>query len=120
MQTNVRATQGISIIEPVSRLMGLAIPELREAVLSQINTASSPTVLFDLRRVRRVDSGGLGVLLAAYKTVQDKSGQTGIINAGKIKNLYIQGCLLQCFDHFETEQAAVSTFLKEPAWSPKP
>lgn len=117
MQTNVRETNGISIIEPVSRLMGMAIPELRETVLSEINTASCPTLLFDLQRVRRVDSSGLGVLLAAYKTVQDKSGQTGIINAGKIKNLYIQGCLLQCFDHFQTEQAAVSALLRKPTWS---
>lgn len=117
MHTNVRATQGISIIEPVSRLMGLAIPELRETVLSEINTASSPSLIFDLRRVRRVDSGGLGVLLETYKTVQDKSGQIGIINAGRIKNLYIQGCLLQCFDYFETEQTVLSTFLKEPTWS---
>lgn len=114
MHTNVRVTHGISIVEPVNRLMGSAIPELRETVLSEINTASAPTVIFDLRRVRRVDSGGLGVLLAAYKTVQDKSGQTAIINAGKIKNLYIQGCLLQCFEHFETEQAAISTFVKKP------
>lgn len=72
MHTNVRATQGISIIEPVSRLMGLAIPELRETVLSEINTASPPTLILDLRRVRRVDSGGLGVLLAAYNTNSNK------------------------------------------------
>ena len=74
MQTNVREINGISIIEPVSRLMGVAIPELREKVLSEINTASSPTLLFDLRRVRRVNSGGLGVLLAAYKTVARQIG----------------------------------------------
>lgn len=114
MKTNVRQTEGISIIEPVSRLMGPAIVELRETVLSCANASSAPCILFDLHRVRRVDSGGLGVLLSAYGVVNHKSGKTGVVNAGKIKNLHILRCLLTCFDHFDTEAKAISAFLRAP------
>ncbi|MDE0636168.1 MAG: hypothetical protein OXI43_10015 [Candidatus Poribacteria bacterium] len=119
MKTNVRETNGISIIEPVSRLMGPATSELRATVLSCVNASSAPSILFDLRRVRRVDSGGLGVLLSTYGVVISKSGKTGVVNVGKIKNLHIQGCLLNCFDHFETENVAIQAFLREPVFASK-
>ena len=114
MKTNIRETNGISIITPVGRLMGPAIPELRDTVLSCVNASSAPSILFDLRRVRRVDSSGLGVLLSAYGVVRSKSGKTGVVNVGKIKNLHIQGCLLNYFEHFDTENAAIHAFLGKP------
>ena len=114
MKTKVRQKAGISIIEPVSSLMGPAIVELRETVLFCINSSSAPCILFDLHRVRRVDSGGLGVLLSAYGVVHHKSGMTGILNAGKIKNLHILRCLLTCFDYFDTEVKAIAAFSRAP------
>ena len=109
MTTTTRWKDNIVILAPNGKIIGDAIPELRETMIKQINTTYTPRVLINLENVRRMDSSGLGLLVRAHTAVREKNGHIGVINVGKhIRNLIVQSRLLRLFEHFDTEEAAIS------------
>ena len=100
---------GIVVLEPSGKIIGAAIPELRDIMFKYINTTYTPRVLINLEKVNRMDSSGLGLLVRVHAAIQQRDGHIGVINVGKhIKNLIIQSRLLRLFEHFDTEAAAIS------------
>ena len=100
---------GIAILEPTGKMIGSAIPELRDVMFKYINTTYTPRVLINLEKVNRMDSSGLGLLVRAHAAIQQRDGQIGVINVGKhIRNLIVKSRLLRLFEHFDTEAAAIS------------
>ena len=108
MQTNVRFKDDVIIIEPVSRLIGTSIVEFRDTIHSEIGSRRPPRILFDFHRTRRIDSGGLGVLLNALAAVKQRDGSLGVINLSKIQSLLMQSHILRYFEHFDEEKTALS------------
>lgn len=111
MDTRVRFQDGVVIVEPASRLIGASIVELRDTLYSEIGRHASPHILFDFHRTRRIDSGGLGVLLNALALVKNRGGSLGVMNLSNIKSLLMQGHLLRYFEHYDEEHTAVSCLL---------
>jgi anti-sigma B factor antagonist len=113
MSTTIRQKDGITILEPTGKIMGEAIPELREILITQIDKSETPYILINLKRVHKMDSAGLGTFILVYNMVRAKRGRIAIINVGKhIKNLIVQSRLINIFEHFRTEDAAVKAFSK--------
>lgn len=109
MTTTSRWKEDIVILELSGRIIGQAISELREAMFKYINTTYTPRILLNLKDVRCMDSSGLGVLIMAHTAVQQRDGHIGVINVGKhIRNLNVQSRLLCLFEHFDTEDDAIS------------
>ena len=108
MSTTTHYKEGVAILVPTGKIIGGAIPELRDTMYKQINTTYAPRILINLKKVNRMDSSGLGVLIRAHAAVQQRNGHIGIINVGKhIKNLIVQSRLLTLFECFDTEDAAI-------------
>lgn len=108
MSTTIRQQDGIVIIEPTGKIIGEAIPELREIMIKQIDKSETPCILINLKSVHKIDSAGLGTLINAYTMARAKKGRIGVINVGKnIKNLIVQTRIINIFEHFNTENAAV-------------
>jgi len=109
MLTTTCDKDGISILAPPRALMGKAVPELRQMITKQIDKSKTPYILIDFSRVRKMDSGGLGMLVNAYSMAKSKSGCIGVINVGQnINNLIVRSRLINFFEHFENEDVAVS------------
>lgn len=109
MTTTTRWKDDIVILAPTGKIIGDAIPELRETMIKQIDTTYTPRILIDLEKVRRMDSSGLGLLIRAHTAVRQRNGHIGVINVGKhIRNLIVQSRLLCLFEHFDTEDAAIT------------
>lgn len=103
--------EGVTILNLTGKLIGEAIPELREILTRSIDKSKSPRILINLGRVRGMDSAGLGTLLAAYSATQQKNGRIGIINAGNhIRNLIVFTRLVNVFERFENEDTAIAAF----------
>ena len=114
MSTTIRQKDGIVILEPTGKIIGEAISELQEVLIEQVDISNAPCILINLRRVHKIDSAGLGTFILVYKMVRAKGGRIAIINVGKhIKNLIVQSRLINIFEHFSTEEAAVKAFLKK-------
>ena len=108
MQTKVRLKHDVIIIEPVSRLIGTSIVELRDTIYTEIGHWKTPRILFDFHRTRRIDSGGLGVLLSTLTTVKQREGNIGVINLSKIQSLLMKSHILRYFEHYDEENTAVT------------
>ena len=109
MTTIIRQKNGITILELTGKIIGEAIPDLRAIMIRQIDTSETPHFLINFERVHKMDSSGLGTLISVHNMARVKQGRIGIINVGKnIKNLIVQSRLINIFEHFETEAAALS------------
>lgn len=109
MKTTTRLKDGVPILEPNGKIIGNAASELQEKLVSQIDASNTSTILINFKGVNKIDSSGLGTLVSAYIAAKRKKGRIGIINVGRnIKSLVVQNRLINIFEHFENEDAAVA------------
>ena len=109
MATEIREQDGVTILEPSGRIVGLAVSELRKTISQQIEASDTPRILIHFSDVNQVDSGGLGALMEARALANQKQGRIGVINVGEnIKNLLVLSRIVSQFEHFDSEEAAVA------------
>jgi anti-anti-sigma factor len=114
MATTVRYKDGVTILEPSGKIMGARVSELREVITTEINASDAPKILIDFEKVNMMDSSGLGTLMGAHVTITRKGGRVGVLNVGKnIKNLIVRSRLASIFEHFISEDEAVSALGSE-------
>ena len=111
MTTIIRQKNGVTILELTGKIIGEAIPELRAIMIKQIDASKTPCFLINFEQVRKMDSAGLGLLVNMYAMTKQKKGRIGVINIGKnIKNLIVKSRIINIFEHFSTEDAAIKAF----------
>ena len=109
MAIDVRGRNGVIIVTLSGRIIGPAGGELRQTLNEQLENIDSPKVLFDLGEVSRIDSSGLGTLVATQVTVARKGGRAGIVNIGEgIQNLLVMGRLITVFERYDSEEEAIT------------
>ena len=114
MATIIRQRDGVAILEPSGKIMGTAVSDLREVITAQIDASDAPRMLIDFGKVTMMDSSGLGTLMGAHVAAKQHGGRIGVINVGKnIKNLIVRSRLVSIFEHYDTEDAAVSELSSE-------
>lgn len=105
----IRHKEGVLILEPNGRIMGDSVVELRKLIMSQIDAYDKPHILINFEDVHRIDSSGLGVLVEAYVAAKGKNGRIGVVHVGKhINNLIVINRLVHLFEHYDSEDEAVS------------
>ncbi|MEG9862439.1 MAG: STAS domain-containing protein [Parvularculales bacterium] len=109
MTTQIRQQNGISILELKGKIVGTSVSELRKVLLPEVEGADAPRVLLNFENVRMIDSSGLGVLIEAHIVAKRRKGRMGAVHIGKhIKNLIVVHRLVHIFEHFDSEDDAVS------------
>ena len=109
MTAKIRKREGITIWEPGSKMVGSSVSELREIILPEIEGSDAPHILINFEHVNRMDSSGLGALAEVRTLTSRKNGRIGIINVSKqIKDLIVLTRLIRVFEHYDSEDAAVS------------
>ena len=109
MTTVTYLKDGVSVLEPTGKIMGGAVPELRQALVEHVDGTQKPSILINFEHVSKIDSAGLGVFITAYNMARAKGGRIGIVNVDKhIRNLIVRSRLINIFEHFNTKDAALS------------
>lgn len=109
MKTQKRQQNGIAILALRGKIVGAAVSDLRKVLLPKVEDSDAPRVLLNFEDVRMIDSSGLGVLIEAHIVAKRRNGRMGAIHVGKhIKNLIIVHRLVHLFEHFDTEEDAVT------------
>lgn len=109
MAAKIRRRNGITIWEPGGKMAGSSVSELREVILPQIETPGAPHILINFEHVNRMDSSGLGALAEVRTLTSRKNGRIGVINVSKpINDLIVLSRLIRVFEHYDSEDAAVS------------
>ena len=112
MTTQIRQQNGISILEPSGKIVGDSVSELRSVILPQIAASDTPRILINFENVSMIDSSGLGTLMEARAAATRKNGRMGAIHVGRnIKNLVVLSRVVNLFEHFDSEDDAVSALL---------
>ncbi len=109
MKMMTRLKGGIPILEPHGKIVGTAVSELRERLaLELLDASETPCFLINFEYVHKIDSSCLGMLVNVHVIAAQMKGRIGIINVGRhIKNLLVLSRLVNVFEHFESEDAAI-------------
>ena len=112
MKMNIRQRDDI-IIKPTGLIIGPAYRNLRMSIDAQLDTPSDgPKLLFDFADVPRMDSAGLGELVAIYVLVARRGGRIAVINvAERIHNMIVMAKLIAVFEHFDSEDEAIDALI---------
>ena len=104
-----RLENGVPILEPHGKIVGTAISELREKLALELLEAShAPCFIINFEHVHKIDSSALGMLVNVHVIAAQLKSRIGIINVGRhIKNLLVLSRLVNIFEHFESEEAAI-------------
>ncbi len=115
MKMMTRLKGGIPILEPHGKIVGTAVSELRERLaLELLDASETPCFLINFEHVHKIDSSCLGMLVNVHVIAAQMKGRIGVINVGcHIKNLLVLSRLVNIFEHFKSEDAAISAFTRD-------
>lgn len=110
MAIDVIQKDGVIILKPSGKLIGSAVSELRRTIDNELPSGEeNPRLLIDFGDVSMMDSSGLGTLMGTHVSIVKRGGRIGIINVGtNIKNLIVRSRLISTFEHFDSENEAVT------------
>ena len=115
MKTMMRLKDGIPILEPHGKIVGPAVSELRERLaLELLDASDTPCFIIDFEHVQKIDSSGLGMLVNVYVIAKQMKSRIGVVNVERhIKNLLVLSRLVNIFEHFENEDAAILALTRD-------
>src|SRR5689334_1968784 len=68
-------------------------------------------IVFDLGKLNRINSKGLGALIGAFKTIRDSGGEIRFADIDhQINNIFVKTKLVQVFNTYETVGRALASF----------
>ena len=111
MKIDIREAGKVTILGPKGKVaIGKGDVELREAIASALS-GGKENILLDFKAVTRMDSAGLGELVAAHKAVTEKGGSIRMVNIpSKLYNVLGMTQIITVFDIFDDENEALASF----------
>jgi anti-sigma B factor antagonist len=111
MKISTRERDGVTILEPKGKItIGVGDVALREAVLEQLE-AGHKNILIDMSGVGTMDSSGIGELVAAFTSVNNRGGRLKLLNLPpKISDILQITQLITVFEVYDDEDEAVASY----------
>lgn len=111
MKIDIRESGNVTILEPKGKVaIGKGDVELREAIADAVGSGHD-RILLNFKAVTRIDSAGLGELVAAHKAVTEKGGSIRLTNMpSKLYNVFGMTQIITIFDVFDNENEALASF----------
>ncbi len=106
-----RETQGVVILDLTGRIvLGEECDSLRNKV-RELLANKQTKIIQNLRDVTRIDSTGIGVMVETVILTTREGGRLKLINVPRlIHNILSTHRLLQAFEIYESEEAALASF----------
>lgn len=111
MKISQRQVGDVTILEPKGKItIGAGDVALRDAI-EAATRAGKAKLLLDLHGVSKMDSSGLGELVAAHNTVTGEGGTIRLMKLpSKLYNVMGITQIVSVFDVFDDENEAVNSF----------
>jgi anti-sigma B factor antagonist len=111
MKFSKREVGGVTILEPKGKItIGAGDVALRGA-LEEIIQGDDSKILLDLKGVKKMDSSGLGELIAAHNSVTEAGGSIKLMNLpSKLHGVLGITQIVSVFDVFDDESEALASF----------
>ena len=106
-----REIGNITILEPKGKiLIGAGDVELRQAIDESLSQGAD-NLLLDFKGVSKMDSSGIGELIASHNTVVEKGGTLKLMNMPpKLLNVFGATQIVTVLDIFDDESEALASF----------
>lgn len=111
MRIRTRRREGVTIIQPRGKItIGDGDVALRDAVQGALD-GGADALLIDFARVPRIDSSGLGELVAAHQRAAGAGCKLKIANLrSKVADVVEVTQIHTVFDVFDNEESAIASF----------
>jgi len=111
MKISKRDIGNVTVLELKGKVMiGSGDVALREAVEDAVNSGTR-NLLVDLKGVSKMDSSGLGELIAAHNTVTEDGGTIKLANMpSKLHNVFGITQIVSVFEVFDDMDEALASF----------
>lgn len=110
MRVAERWFNGVAVIDLTGTLTGEHPSPLKDAVCRMVRSGETHIVV-NLRDVRSIDSGGLGLLVSCYTRATRADATIVLANASaRIYELLLVTNLISIFDVFDSEPEAIASF----------
>jgi anti-sigma B factor antagonist len=111
MKISTRERDGVIILEPKGKItIGVGDVALREAVLEQL-AAGHKNILIEMSGVGTMDSSGIGELVAAFTSVNNRGGRLKLLKLPpKISDILQITQLITVFEVYDDEDEAVASY----------
>ena len=111
MKISQRQVGDVTIIEPKGKItIGAGDVALRDTI-EKASESGTAKLLVDLQGVSKMDSSGLGELIAAHNTVTEHGGKIRLMNLpSKLYGVLGATQIVSVFDVFDDEHEAVASF----------
>ena len=106
-----RRTEGVMILDLSGGIkLGEENAYLHQTI-KDLAAAGEKKILLNLGSVTKIDSSGMGELIAAWTTLQKNGGEVRLLNLTKsVQELMMMTKLLTVFETFENEDDAIKSF----------
>ncbi len=121
LDISIRERQGVTILDLRGRIvLGDGVDQVIDAVKKFLEQGKT-NLLIDLAGVTKVDSCGLGALVASYTSAARQSSELKLLHPPKhVTDLFKITKLCTVFEIFDGEDSAIESFSKEtPARPPE-
>ena len=113
MKIKVREVENIAIFDVSGRVMGGPDADTFHNLVKQTIADGKKNILVNLAKVNWINSTGLGILIAAYKSICDSEGQFKLANVSdRIESILMITKLAGIFESFDNEEEALASFDK--------
>ncbi len=111
MKISTREIGNVTLVEPKGKItIGSGDVLLRDTIDGALGSGAK-SILVDLKGVSKMDSSGLGELVAAHNTVTSKGGKIKLVNIpSKIYSIFGVAQIISVMDVFDDIDEAVGSF----------
>jgi anti-sigma B factor antagonist len=107
MDINVKATQGVTVVEMAGELTWESAPAAERRILEA--APEGGRMILDLNRVSYMSSAGLRLLLVVYRTVADRGGRVLLVGLSEdLADTMAHTGFLDFFAHHDTLEAGLT------------
>lgn len=111
MKMSTREIGNVTFVEPKGRITIGAGDVLLRDTINEAVSGGSKNILVDLKGVSKMDSSGLGELVAAHNSVTSSGGTIKLVNIpSKIYSIFGVAQIISVMDVFEDIDEAVGSF----------
>ncbi len=116
MRVDVRQTEDVIIVDLAGRLVSGTGDQLLREVMNELLAASWTKILLNLSEVTKIDSAGIGELVASMKLAKRFGSRVKLLHVrGQIRDILELSQILPLLEIYEDEQTAISTFSEADA-----
>lgn len=111
MKIEAREVEGVLILDLDGRLIAGVGDEALRSTINQYVVEGHEKLLFNLSEVSRIDSTGIGELVAGIKLAEHFGAKVKLVRIGpQVKHILNLSRILPLLDFYEDEQEALAAF----------